>query len=134
MLIRNHLDKNITPRNLDNCRPKVVWFQRHAEVVTALRLRQNKSIEEAERRRKEEERKSVTKSTKTSVSVSQVGGSLTSTRPLEHQVNEQWTRGMVKKGLSLDLVDDSEFRAAVTITARAGLARRGMRSFLIGSP
>ena len=29
-------------------------------------------------------------------------------------------RAIVKKGLSLDLVDDAEFRAAVLMTARAG--------------
>ena len=52
MLIRNHLDKSIAPRHLDSCKPKVVWFQRHAEVVTALRLRQNKSAAEAERKSK----------------------------------------------------------------------------------
>ena len=121
MLIRNHLDKSIAPRHLDSCKPKVVWFQRHAEVVTALRLRQNKSAAEAERKRKEEDRKSWSKSKNASVSMSQDGGSFKSPRPLEQQVNEQWMRAIVKKGLCVDLVDDPEFRAAVAMTARAGL-------------
>ena len=94
MLIRNHLDKSIAPRHLDSCKPKVVWFQRHAEVVTALRLRQNKSAAEAERKSKEEDRKSWSKSREASVSMSQDGGSFKSPRPLEQQVNEQWMRAI----------------------------------------
>ena len=40
---------------------------------------------------------------------------------LPDQVNEQWMRAIVKKGLCIDLVDDGEFRVAVLITARSGL-------------
>jgi hypothetical protein len=42
-------------------------------------------------------------------------------RPTPDQVDEQWARAFVRKGLPLDLVDDKEFRKAVTMTARAGL-------------
>ena len=43
-------------------------------------------------------------------------------KPTEEQVNEAWARAVVKKGLPLDLVDDDEFRSAITMTARAGLS------------
>ena len=41
-------------------------------------------------------------------------------RPTVEQVDEQWARSLVKKGLSLDLVDDPEFRKAVLMLTRAG--------------
>ena len=42
-------------------------------------------------------------------------------KPSVEQVNEQWARAVVKKGLALDMVDDPEFRKAILMTARAGL-------------
>ena len=42
-------------------------------------------------------------------------------KPNTEQVDGQWARALCKKGLPLDLVDDPEFRAAVLMTARAGL-------------
>ena len=43
-------------------------------------------------------------------------------KPTTEQVDEQWGRALVKKGLAMDLVDDKEFRLAVLMTARAGLS------------
>jgi len=43
-------------------------------------------------------------------------------KPTREQVDEQWARALIKKGLAIDLVDDKEFRAAVLATARAGLS------------
>ena len=43
-------------------------------------------------------------------------------RPSPDQVDEQWTRALIRKGRPLDLVDDSEFRKAVLLTARAGMS------------
>jgi hypothetical protein len=45
-----------------------------------------------------------------------------SMKPTAQQVDEQWTRAIVKNGLPLHLVDDIEFRHAVLMTARAGLS------------
>ncbi len=42
-------------------------------------------------------------------------------RPTIDQVDEQWPRALVKKGLAIDLVDDAEFRKVVLMIARAGL-------------
>ena len=43
-------------------------------------------------------------------------------RPSQDQVDEQWTRALIRKGRPLDLVDDSEFRKAVLLTARTGMS------------
>jgi len=43
-------------------------------------------------------------------------------RPTPEQVDEQWARALVRKGLPLDLVENKEFRKAVMLTARAGLS------------
>jgi len=42
-------------------------------------------------------------------------------KPTNEQVNEAWAKSFVAKGLAIDLVDDPHFRAAITITARAGM-------------
>ena len=43
-------------------------------------------------------------------------------KPTEEQVTEQWTRAIVKKGLALDFVDDTEVRKLIKMTANAGLS------------
>lgn len=60
-------------------------------------------------------------STSTTVTTTSSIDSVLLQRPSADQVNEQWTRALVRKGLALDLVDDVEFRKAVLMTARAGL-------------
>jgi len=42
-------------------------------------------------------------------------------KPTNEQVTETWAKALVAKGLAIDLVDDPHFRAAITITTRAGM-------------
>lgn len=117
--IRQHLDKSVKPRHVKACQPGINHFQRHAEVVTVLRERA------AEVRRKEDLRTNRDKAKGLVAAMNtSTPGDLNSAllmRPKPEQVTEQWMRALVKKGLPLDLADDDEFRAAVLITARAGL-------------
>ena len=43
-------------------------------------------------------------------------------KPTVEQVDEQWARALVKKGLAIDLADEPEFRKAVLLSCRAGLS------------
>ena len=110
VFIRQHLDKNITPRHIHKCEPKINWFQRHAEVVCALRER----AEIAKRALAVKVKRSEVRQTSSN------SGPIANMRPTREQVIEQWMLAFVKKGLCLHLVDDEEFRAAVLATARAG--------------
>ena len=49
-------------------------------------------------------------------------GTIQAMRVSTEQVNEQWMRAFVRNGLAMHIVDDPEFRAAITMTARAGNA------------
>ena len=107
-MIRCHLDKTIKKRNISLCKPSFGWEERYKAVVAGLtsRLQHHMAL----------------KATKPSASTrsSEASAPLVDMRPTAGMVTEQWARAIAKKGLSLDLVDDPDFRAAVLITARAG--------------
>ena len=93
-------------------------MDRHDEVVSVLRTR---AAAVAEKDRLSEKRAiALVKSSSTTTSTS-IDAALLQ-RPSPDQVDEQWTRALIKKGLQLDLVDDSEFRKAVLLTARTGMS------------
>lgn len=93
-------------------------MDRHDEVVSVLRTR---AAAVAEKDRLSEKRAiALAKSSSTTTSTS-IDAALLQ-RPSPGQVDEQWTRALIRKGRPLDLVDDSEFRKAVLLTARAGLS------------
>jgi hypothetical protein len=95
--------------------PSNMWEDRHSEVVDALRSRALAVEQDQDVLRQRAANKVST--------ISSSMGSHESTvfmKPTKEQVDEQWARALVKKGLALDLVDDPEFRHAVLLTARAG--------------
>jgi hypothetical protein len=97
--------------------PSNMWEDRHSEVVGALRsralaLEQDQDVLRQRARNKVSPMSSSIGSHESTVFM----------KPTKEQVDEQWARAVVKKGLALDLVDDPEFRHAVLLTARAGLS------------
>ena len=107
-IIRSHLLAEVKPRNVGPaCKPEPSYSQQYKGVCVVLRRRMHDV--------KQKEANQI-KAAKTATEVS----SVFNMRPSVEQVTEQWMRALIKKGLSLDLVDDSEFRAAVLMTARAG--------------
>ena len=95
-MIRCHLDKTIKKRNISLCKPSFGWEERYQAVVAGLtsRLQHHMAL----------------KATKPSKS-SETSIPLVDMRPTASMVTEQWARAIAKKGLSLDLVDDPDFRA-----------------------
>jgi hypothetical protein len=110
-MIRAHLLAEIKPRSVGPvCVP---LLPHHLLQYNAVCVILRKRLHDAKRT---EENK--IKAAKNTTDIS----SVFSMKPTVEQVTEQWMRAIVKKGLSLDLVDDAEFRAAVLMTARAGLS------------
>ena len=108
-MIRAHLLAEVKPRNVGPaCKPEPSYSQQYKGVCVVLRRRMHDV---------KQMKANQIKAAKTATEVS----SVFNMRPSVEQVTEQWMRALIKKGLSLDLVDDSEFRAAVLMTARAGL-------------
>lgn len=132
--IREHIDGRITPRHVSGhppctdlialqvkpCRPTDEWEGRHADVLGALRLRQQASGVAAVLQAQRDSNKAKASAEKHRGGPDQ--GSPLLMRPSVEEVDEQWARALVKKGLAMDLVDDTEFRKAVLMTARAGLS------------
>ena len=100
-MIRAHLLAEVKPRNVGPaCKPEPSYSQQYKGVCVVLRRRMHDV--------KQKEANQI-KAAKTATEVS----SVFNMRPSVEQVTEQWMRALIKKGLSLDLVGDSEFRAAV---------------------
>ena len=116
LFIRIHLDKAYEKRRVRLCEPKVNWVQRHGQVVAAIRNREAAAhgIQRLGTSRTALVHKPLVKKSLSDV------GPLATMKPTPAQVNEQFMRALAKKGLSMDLVDDDEFRAAVTMACRAG--------------
>ena len=57
--------------------------------------------------------RSIGRSSSTTPSSMQLVHSAIFMKPTIDQVDEQWTRALIKKGLAIDLVDDPEFRKVV---------------------
>ena len=94
------------------CKPDLIWQQRYKEVVAELRRRAQNAQQEADlKARKESARLLVSSPT-----IMNTFG-----KPTNELVTETWAKALVAKGLAIDLVDDPHFRAAITITARAGM-------------
>ena len=107
-MIRAHLLPEIQPRSVGKaCEPKPEHQQTYKDVCPILRKR----LQDAKRK--------VDNQIKASKNTTDIS-SVFNTRPSVADVNEQWIRAFVRKGLPLDLFDCEEFRAAVLITARAG--------------
>ncbi len=102
------------------CTPTNTWLDRHSEIVQVLPNRDDVKSRSTKAFELRADGKLVGKSASVDNQLS-VETTL-SMRPTMEQVNEQWARAIVKKGLSIDLVDDPEFRAVVVYTARAGLS------------
>jgi len=99
------------------------WMNRHAEILEVLRARAARASHAQSLIDKRSEAKKYARSTSTfSPGVSSVDAMNATLlmRPTVEQVDEQWTRSLIRKGLALDLFDDPEFRKAVLMTARAG--------------
>ena len=132
--IRQHLDGNIKPRNVSvpclsfscrlcarqhaACMPLAAWRDRHEEVLAVLRSR---AAEIASRETLATQR-ALAKSTSMSTTCTSPLDASLFMRPSAEQVDEQWARALIRKGLALDLVDEPEFRKAVLMTAKAGLS------------
>ena len=86
------------------CRPSDEWQDRHSEVVDALRSRARSVEADKDVLRQRELNKAHPIS-------SSMGSHETTVfmKPTKEQVNEQWARALVRKGLCIDLVDDHEF-------------------------
>ena len=107
-MIRAHLLPEIQPRSVGKaCEPLPEHLQTYKDVCAILRKR----LQDAKRK--------VDNQIKASKNTTDIS-SVFNTRPSVADVNEQWIRAFVRKGLPLDLFDCEEFRAAVLITARAG--------------
>ncbi len=130
--IRQHLDGSIRPRHVSArlvaaalicvqhraCRPEPQWIDRHAEVLAVL---QSKAADVAAvEKLKHQSLNARAKSSVTTSTTSTPIDAILLQRPTNEQVDEQWARAMVRKGLALDLVNDKEFRKAVFMTAKAG--------------
>ena len=117
LFIRIHLDKAYEKRRVRLCEPKVNWVHRHGQVVAAIRNREEATAHGIQRLATS--RIVLVHKPLVKKSLSDVGP-LATMKPTAAQVNEQFMRALAKKGLSMDLVDDDEFRAAVTMACRAG--------------
>ena len=117
-IIRNHLDAKIVKRHNKACTPSAAWFHRHAQVLKILRQRADDESAVAKVKTLKAKARSLVMSDS---AVSLVGqGTIQTMRPSTAQVTEQWMRALVRNGLAMHIVDDPEFRAAITMTARAG--------------
>ena len=116
--IRSHLDSNLKKHNRP-CTPSAPWFHRHAQVLKVLRERAQAVIDAADLQAKKAKAKSLVSDNAVAV----VGpGTIQAMRVSTEEVNEQRMRAFVGNGLAMHIVDDPEFRAAITMTARAGNA------------
>ena len=124
-VIRQHLDKDIKPRDVAPCKPTVLALHRYKEVLAELRTRaaikQKQADVAANKRRAEEAARDNVAGRGHEESHQDDRDQKVFMKPSVEQVNEQWARAVVKKGLALDMVDDPEFRKAILMTARAGL-------------
>jgi len=87
------------------CRPEPQWIDRHAEVLAVL---QSKAADAAAVEKLKHQ--SLNARAKSSVTTSTPIDAILLQRPTNEQVDEQWGRAMVRKGLALDLVNDKEFQ------------------------
>lgn len=99
------------------CQPTEEYAPRHAAVLEVLRERASAAAKAEDLKRKKVQRANLSSSEHQSSLNTKVF-----LKPTREQVDEQWARALIKKGLAIDLVDDKEFRAAVLATARAGLS------------
>ena len=100
------------------CTPNEQHVDRHSQIVYELRKRASteQTKEELEQAQDNGKLKGAGVSTSSEFETKFL------LKPTIKQVDEQWARALCKKGLALDLVDNTEFRKAVLVTARAGLS------------
>ena len=97
------------------CKPKEEYTPRYAAVLEVLQGRATQAAQADEKRRKQNHARHL------SDGLSDVERTLLM-KPSQDEVDEQWARALIKKGLAIDSADDNEFRKAVLYTARAGLS------------
>jgi hypothetical protein len=101
-----------TGKHVKGCKP-IIWLPRHKEVVAELKLRRQIAKQETDCK--------ASKDAARLIALSPTIMNSLNMKPTNEQVDEEWAKALVKKGLAIDLVDDPCFRAAITMTARAGL-------------
>ena len=104
------------------CQPTEEYAPRHAAVLEVLRERASAAAKAEDLKRKKVQRANLSSSEHQSSLNTKVF-----LKPTREQVDEQWARALIKKGLAIDLVDDKEFRAAVLATAPPTLSTTSSR-------
>lgn len=124
--IRNHIDAELFPRNVQKCVPTPEWKERCAAVRAEFRARaaaekaKQAGIEARQAGRTAGLAAASDRATTVSTSSSQSSGLFAAMRVTPEMVVRQWARVIVKKALPLDLLDEPEFRTALTLTAKCG--------------
>lgn len=126
--IRIHIDINLKPRAVSECVPEPDWKERFLAVRAEFRRRA--AVEKAKQAAIDARQAgraaglaaaSDTGSTLSTSSTSTLlTGPFAACRVTPEMVVKQWARVIVKKALPLDLLDEPEFRTALTLTAKCG--------------
>ena len=103
--IGDHLE--VTGKHVKVCQPDLIWIPRHKEVVAELKLRRQIAKQETDCK--------TSKDAARLIALSPTIMNSLNMKPTNEQVDEEWAKALVKKGLAIDLVDDPCFRAAITI-------------------
>ena len=110
------------------CQPTEEYAPRHAAVLEVLRERASASAKAEDLKRKKVQRANLSSSEHQSSLNTKVF-----LKPTREQVDEQWARALIKKGLAIDLVDDKEFRAAVLATSSRPFKTRSREAALLSA-
>jgi len=147
--IEQHIDRSVTPRNVAPCKPKAECLERYQTVLDEFRRRRALKVPSTEEQAvvsraevaagpvtAQQQRASastaaahvmpVASSSSSSVRASSLSAGASSSTagtepsPEPDEVTEAWLKALIKNGLSLDLLNDPSFRAAVAATAMCG--------------